>query len=328
MLRAHRITWVLTAALISAAGSVVPACSGTDGGDTEGTTVTASSSSGGTVCEAGDTMACTCDDMTMGAQTCNEDRTGFEPCNCGGGSVCGDGKKAETEECDDGNQTANDGCDPNCTIGTNTCGNNVPDPGECGEVGTCPKDCGKCGNMMEDPGECGVGGICPIDCDPCKDAITFVGVTALSGPVWTSGALTGIDGGNDLCKKIPGGADHICTHAELKKAELHVVNGMNELATLPAGTSIWLHREDTDMVSVNGVMTAGGAGARCNDWKYATNHISDGEYCDMEAAGKLACKYDNDPVFDQANPKIIPGQLDCGGQMRVIACCNEECKKP
>jgi cysteine-rich repeat protein len=263
----------------------------------------------------------------MGAQTCNPQGTGFDPCKCGGSmSTCGDGVVEGTEECDDGNTMNGDSCDSTCK--NETCGNETKDPGECGPEGTCPQDCGNCGNGMEDPGECGMGGTCPMDCDPCKDAVTFAGLAPMaSGPVWQFAGFTGIDAGNEMCKQI--GADHICTHAELRKAEMHVdpMTMKNELASIAAGTSIWLHREDTDMVMVNNVMTAGGAGARCNDWKYETNHISDGEFCDLAANGVLNCSYDSDPVYDGLNPGVhVQAGLNCGGVSRSITCCFEECK--
>lgn len=272
----------------------------------------------------------------MGVQTCSEDGSGFSKCECGsssgngggGGSseLCGNGTKEGTEECDDGNMVNGDGCNADCTIGGDDCGNGVPNAGECGPEGTCLKDCGNCGNGVEDMGECGPTGNCPIDCDPCKDAVTFAGLTgSLSGPVWTYGGFTGIQAGDEMCKLI--GADHICTHAELRKAEKHILmNGMSELASMPNGTSIWLHREDTDMVMVGGVPTAGGAGARCNDWKYGTNHISDGEHCEWDTVN-LNCSYDNDPIFDPnaGGIHVQQGALDCGGVMRNITCCYEAC---
>lgn len=309
MLRGHKVSWFLAMTFIGAVASLAPGCGGGD------------QAAGGTGpvegrCTPNDTKACLCPGGTMGVQTCNEAGSGFSVCDCGGTGGAGGGTGS-----------GGSGMGGSTSSGPSDCGNGNIDPGECGPEGTCPMDCGKCGNMMEDPGECGPGGNCPIDCNPCKDAVTFAGIAPMpSGPKWTYAGVTGIDAGNKMCEAI--GADHICTHAELKTAAAHVVNGQNEFLQkmVPAGTMIWLHREDIDIVDVGGKMVPGGPGGRCNDWKYETNHIGDGEWAEFDAAGNPTYHYDSDTVFDGANPGAhTQADLPCGGVTRSISCCFSAC---
>jgi hypothetical protein len=78
---------------------------------------------------------------------------------------------------------------------------------------------------------------------------------------------------------------------------------------------------------MGGTASAPGPGGRCNDWKYMTNHISDGEYVTFATAGTPTFHLDNDTVFDPTMPGVhtIPGDLDCGGVTRSILCCYQAC---
>ena len=59
-------------------------------------------------------------------------------------TVCGDGIKEGSEQCDDGNRIPYDGCSPTCTI----------DP-KCNGVGTCTSVCGD--GLVEPPEQCDLG---------------------------------------------------------------------------------------------------------------------------------------------------------------------------
>ena len=78
---------------------------------------------------------------------------------------------------------------------------------------------------------------------------------------------------------------------------------------------------------VGGVPSAPGAGGRCNDWKYNTNHISDGEYVTFDTVGQPNFHLDNDTTYDVMHPGMytIPGDLDCNGVTRNIMCCYASC---
>jgi hypothetical protein len=87
------------------------------------------------------------------------------------------------------------------------------------------------------------------------------------------------------------------------------------------GTTIWINRTTPEMV--NGTLSQPGAGGRCNDWVYSTNHISDGEYATFDTVGVPTYHLDNDTFFDGVDTShTITGDLQCGGTMRTIPCCN------
>jgi cysteine-rich repeat protein len=229
---------------------------------------------------------------------------------------CGNNTIDPGEQCDDGNAINGDGCSSLCQ--TETCPNGLPDPGECGPEGTCPEDCMKCGNGTVDPNECGPMGACPEDCCLPQNTQIYAGNIPSSGPVWTYQGLTGLDAGNAACQSI--GADHACTYAEIREAEIQ-----GELTGLASGLTAWLHRT-TDVPGA----AMPGAGCRCNEWKYATNHISDGEFLTMQAGGVVSYTFDpGSCLFDANNPGMYTtAGLDCGGATRAIFCCFAECVKP
>ncbi|MBU1938297.1 hypothetical protein KKA04_01045 [Patescibacteria group bacterium] len=51
-------------------------------------------------------------------------------CGGGGGSICGDGVRDASEQCDDGNKKNGDGCSVSCRIEQNICGNGIKEMGE------------------------------------------------------------------------------------------------------------------------------------------------------------------------------------------------------
>jgi cysteine-rich repeat protein len=301
--------------------SLAPACGDTGEGE-NGT----NSAGGNMGCTPGQSAACVCTSGQSGAQVCQPNGS-FGPCTCegqdggpppdAGNPKCGNNVVEMGEQCDDGNNVDGDGCSSMCQSDV-TCPDDIPQPGECGPEGTCPEDCMKCGNGVENPGECGPMGGCPEDC--CLPASTqiYAGMIPTSGPVWQFQGVTGLDAGNAACQAI--GADHACTYEEIKEAEKQM-----ELGAVPVGTTMWFHRT---LPAVGGA--APGAGCRCNEWKYDTNHISDGEFGVMLANGVIQDNLDpGSCLFDANNPGMYtaPG-LDCGGASRAIFCCFAECVKP
>lgn len=278
-------------------------------GDTPTTGGSGSGTSSGGSCTPGQTDFCACPGGMMGVQTCLDTET-FGPCDCGGGTG-GAGGSASTSS---GNMST--------SSGAMTCGNGMQDPGECGPEGTCPMDCGLCGNGMEDMNECGPNGTCAQDCCLPANTLIYGGKINMKGPVFAYNGLSGKDAADAECKSL--GYEAMCTYEQLKKAEME-----NELTGVAANTTFWAHRT-MPALDANGNMSQPGPGGRCNDWTYATNHISDGEYCVVNAGGTLTCYIDNDTVFDAAMPgaHTIPGQLECGGQIRDIPCCYPVCVPP
>ncbi|MFO0685124.1 MAG: hypothetical protein U0234_23900 [Sandaracinus sp.] len=157
--------------------------------------------------------------------------------------------------------------------------------------------------------------------DPCVGHVTYAARFDNAGPVWASlpasGGMTGLDAGNAQCEAI--GADHVCDYEEVLVAQ-----AAGELAGIPIGTTAWVQRTTT--AQVGGVDSAPGPGGRCNDWSYATNHISDGEYITFDTAGVPTYHLDNDTIFDPNNPGVhTSADLPCGGATRSILCCNAAC---
>jgi cysteine-rich repeat protein len=238
---------------------------------------------------------------------------------------CGNGVLDPGEECDDQNKENGDGCTNLCTKAK--CGDGVVGPNEeCDDGpkneigGKCLPDCKnpKMGTGGMGGGNMGTGG------DPCVNQKLYVGYivnmenppdknTVAAGPKWTHKGLEGTKAGNQACQAI--GADHVCTFAEIVKAEK---NG--ELAGLPTNRTFWLHRTNAveDPAQPGKNCTAKfdalknsndyvgnatectnkycdpktslcsirpGGGGRCNDWTYTTNHISDGEWVEVHQNG-------------------------------------------
>lgn len=209
-------------------------------------------------------------------------------------------------------------CGTNGTFGACTCGGD--DAGSTPDTGTTA-DAG----AMEDAATIDANDHDANDVDaytdPCAGHITYAGRVDNAGSVWASlpaaGGLTSLDAGNAVCESI--GADHVCDYTEVLAAE-----AAGELASIPAGTTAWVQRTTT--AQVGGVDSVAGPGGRCNNWTYATNHISDGEYITFDATGVPTYHLDNDTIFDAANPGVHTSpDLPCGGTMRSILCCNAVC---
>lgn len=127
--------------------------------------------------------------------------------------------------------------------------------------------------------------------------------------------MLGLEAGASQCRFL--GADHPCDYEEIVEAA-----SRGELSAIPMGTTAWLQR--TTSVTVDGMERAAGPGANCQDWTFTGNHIADGEYVTFDAAGVPTYHFDPDPTFDPAQPGVFvtPGDVDCGGVMRALLCCN------
>lgn len=289
-------------------------------------------SSGGPGCTPGAQSNCGCPGGGMGVQVCASDGRSFGACDCsgatggtggsGGGpdlTKCGDGVKDTDlgEQCDDGNEIQDDGCTNACT--TPVCGDAIVQAGE---------DC--------DDGDKEINDMCPSDCndgsggsggDPCAGHVTYNDLIEGEGPVWVEGADMGYQAGNKKCQML--GGDHVCDYEEVKAA-LAAGELDGEPAITAAGITAWVHRTTPEMV--NGQMSMPGPGGRCNDWLYATNHISDGEFVTLtKPAASVVAEFslDNDTIYDGVDTSHQqPGLLECGGVTRAILCCYPKCVSP
>ncbi|MSP26017.1 MAG: DUF4215 domain-containing protein [Myxococcales bacterium] len=252
---------------------------------------------------------------------------------------CGNGKVDKVEECDDGNNVSDDGCTNLCTLPA--CGDGIVQMGEDCDDGNsefmdkCPGDC-------KNPG--GAGGSGGSGGDPCGSEKSYAGtisnnlspmMTGMGFAVpWSFNSKLGFQGGQEMCKAI--GADHVCTYAEIVAAD-----GKGELANLDLNLTYWLHR--TTPVTDGGVTFLPGAGARCNEWTYPTDHISDGEWFQVYQAassfnagghhiGSLSYHLDGNPDYDGMAGKVCKTNTQncaggcAGGGKRAILCCNSICK--
>jgi hypothetical protein len=197
-----------------------------------------------------------------------------------------------------------------------TCGDGVIQPSDnCGNPNSefyCKSDC----EMATTSASSGTGG-----CGPANHQF-YAGKIDNTSSVWSTlanaGGQTGLEAGNAACKAI--GGDHVCDYEEVVLA----AQG-GQLSSIPQGTTAWLQRTTT--VMVNGTASAPGPGGRCNDWTYMTNHISDGEYITFDTAGTPTYHFDNDTIYDPANPHVHTNDADlqCGGASRSILCCFTAC---
>jgi hypothetical protein len=284
--------WV-RAALLGSVVAGLAACGSSGSSD---------ATSGTAGCTPGEQKSCACPGGTEGVQLCASDGRSLEACQCGAGTTSSGGTGGAG-----GGSTGTQ---------MSTCGDGVQQPGECEPSSEthlyCAKDCD--GTTATSSGSGGAGG-------SCAGHQYFGGSVPAVTSVWASGGLTSLAAGDDMCQKLSiGNVDHVCDYEEMLAAEKD-----NELAAIPAGTTFWVQR--TTPAMVNGVMSAPGPGGRCNDWKYNTNHISDGEYVSFDTVGKPTYSLDNDTIFDGSNPGVhtIPGKLECNGVTRSIMCCYTKC---
>lgn len=264
----------------------LPSCGGN--GDTGGS------------CIPNETQACVCTGGGEGVQTCNEDGRSFTACDCGSGTG--------------GSDTGGSGGSGGGKTIIGACGDGVEDQGECdsGSENYCPEDCS--------PGTGGSGGT-GGSTNTCEGKVTYAGLVADVGPAWgmhpQANGKTGYEAGVEICKTIA--ADHPCEYQEILAAE-----AAGELAGIAQGTTAWIHRTTDTMVGGN--PSPPGAGGRCNNWTYVTNHISDGEYITFDMVGTPSYHLDNDTFYDGMDTThTITGDLQCGGMSRAILCCFPTC---
>ena len=283
--------WVRSALL----GSVVAGLAACGSSGTSDATT-----SGGTGCTPGEQKACACPSGTMGVQTCASDGRTLNACECGGSTSSGGVGGAG-----------------GASTGTSmeTCGDGVQQAGECAPTSEthtyCPADCDGT-TATSSSASTGAGGA-------CAGHVYYAGMVPDVKSVWVSGGLTSFAAGDDMCQKANlGGADHVCDYKEVLKAQ-----AAGELSTIAAGTTVWVQRTTTE--TVGGVMYPPGPGGRCNDWKYNTNHIADGEYGEFLTLGQPTFHLDNDTVFDNVPGAHNQPGLDCNGVSRAIMCCYAKC---
>jgi hypothetical protein len=276
-----KLTWV-GAALLAMATSIA-GC---------GSSGSSAATTGGMACVPGTQQACACVG-TMSVQVCKDDGEGFDKCQCGSSSGTGGASSSSS------------------TGMPGTCGDGIPQAGECGPEGTCKQDC------MGTSSSSGTGG-------SCAGQLHYAGKIDGASSVWsglsgTMGAM-GLEAGNNACVSQVGGSDHVCDYEEVLKAA-----AANEalFANIPQGTTAWVQRTTDAMVM--GTNSPAGPGGRCNNWTYMTNHISDGEYATFDTKGVPTFHLDNDTTYDAANPKVNATDLQCGGTTRSILCCYQAC---
>ena len=276
------------------------------------------SDSSGASCVQGQVNFCPCaGDLAVspsGTQTCLADNT-YGPC------MCGDVAGTESNGSDDGtSDTAESDSESQGTTGDtpDLCGNGFPDPGECdiGPDGTmvpCPEDCQSESDTDSDSdsdtdGDTDTAGTTG-QVDVCAGVPIYVGNVPNSPSVWEHpGFGQGFTSGTQAC--IAAGYDGVCTYTQLAEA-----SDQGDFAAVPAGTTFWVHRVVATMF--NGMLIQPDTRSRCDDWRYGTNDVNDGEFATV-AAGALTFTLDADPLPNQADAL----GLDCGGVMRAIPCCN------
>lgn len=249
---------------------------------------------------------------------------------------CGNGTLDDDEECDDGNDVNDDECTNHCTEAR--CGDGIVQAGEdCDDGNTefedqCPADCKKPNSSSSSSSG-----------NDCSKAVTYAGVVSnMTNPsmagsgipaVWSYNGLLGVQAGDAMCQAI--GADHVCSYGEILSADQK-----GEINDLSNSLTYWLHRitETVPQVVGNG-MSPPGAGGRCNDWTYPTNHVADGEYLVVDdpnsnGAAKVGSFYyffDDDAKYtgksSDGHASSGPGAAgNCGGGVnRAVICCYPTC---
>lgn len=295
----------LRAALLGSVVAGLAACGSSGSSDV--------TSTGGGACTPGAQTECACPGGTKGVQTCSSDGRGLNACECGSSTSTSSG-------------TGGAGGKSTGTMGP-MCGDGMQQAGECDPTSEghiyCAADCDSMTATSSSSGTGGAGGSCAghvFYAGMVQDAMNkLIDVPS----VWVSGGLTSFAAGDDMCQKSNlGGADHVCDYEEVLKAQAD-----GELSTIAMGTTAWVQRTTTAMVA--GVPSPAGPGGRCNDWKYGTNHIADGEYMTFDQVGVPTYFLDNDTQFENLPPPAVssftqPG-LPCGGAMRKVLCCYAKC---
>jgi len=248
-----------------------------------------------------------------GTQTCLPDGT-YGLCQCGDGTATG-GAEGSTGD------TANSDSDSQGSSGDtpNLCGNGFEDAGECdigpdAEVEPCPQDCQSTSDTdssTDTDGDTDSDGTTG-GADVCAGVPIYVGMVPASPSIWLHpGFGEGFTSGTQAC--IAGGFEGVCTYTQLEAA-----SAQGDFAAVPAGTTYWVHRVVATMF--NGALIQPDTRSRCDDWRYGTNDVNDGEFATV-GAGALTFALDADPL---PNGGGDPLGLDCGpvGLTRAIPCCN------
>lgn len=268
--------------------------------------------SSGASCVQGQVSFCPCaGDLATspsGTQTCLPDGT-YGVCQCGDATatdgMSGGGSSGDTAESESDSQG---------TTGNvpDLCGNGFPDEGECevgpdGEMPPCPEDC-QTDTDSDTEGDTDDG--TSTGADACAGVPIYVGMVPDSGPIWQHpGFGDGFTSGTQAC--MAAGYEGVCTYTQLVAA-----SDQGDFAAVPAGTTFWVHRVVATMY--NAMLIQPDTRSRCDDWRYGTNDVNDGEYATVNG-GALTFTLDADP---EPNGGMDPSGLNCGGLTRGIPCCN------
>ena len=196
------------------------------------------------------------------------------------------------------------GCAANTDCISGVCTNNVCQAPTCEDNvlngDETDVDCGGaiC-NACDEGQACAANNDCASDvcadnvCAPCR---IFVGWgdnngDVTHGSIWSYQGNQGVAAANAMCAQVAADA-RACTYAELVTANQQ--GDFNQEFVNSQGETGWVHRVATT-VTVNGRDIAPGAGARCVDWTYGSNHLADGEYFTVNADG-LTFTFDPDPT--------------------------------
>lgn len=156
----------------------------------------------------------------------------------------------------------------------------------------------------------------PADPDAFALPPVYAGLVPDMPSTWEYFGMPGLEGGRLACTSTIAGSDHPCDYEEIVEAAAR-----GELADIAMGTTAWLQR--TTPVTVDGMEYAPGQGGNCVDWTFNGNHLADGEYITFDAAGVPTYHFDSDTFFDGIDTnRTVPGDLQCGGEMRAILCCH------
>lgn len=302
------------------------------------------SSTSNTGCTPGQQTSCACPGGIEGVQVCSSDGASFGACECNAAALCGNGALDAGEECDDGNTVNDDACSNICR--TPFCGDGIVQEGEdcddagvtSGELDTCPSDCsqgGSGGGGTGGEGGGGEGGGGSTTACTSSSVVVFAGIvpegdaaTGYTGAsAWSYNGLTGLQAGQAMCAAKFAGAQ-VCTYDRMRIAEAKPDAAEPAFNAVGANTDVWIHRTTVETINasgqpmVGGTPTMFGAGGRCNDWTYSTDHVSDGEFAVFGGAGAITYTLDNDTVYDQLDPSHAQtGFLQCGAASRAIPCC-------
>ena len=264
----------------------------------------------GEPCNGGRCGPCTANAQCPNGQACVSGACG----GCTGSDQCEDGKVCALGQC--GPCTSNSQCLQGqiCVDGACSCSSDAQCPGgqKCVDD-VCKKPAsGDAGTGDGGGSDAGV----IVDAgnpDACGSKPVYKTLFPNVSSMWSFNGKIGTEAGNEMCKFV--GADHFCDYEEIKKAE-----SRGELAGL--NTTVWIHRTTTAVV--NGVANSGGSGARCDDWRYNTNHINNGEFATISGGAVTYQLAPANMLTAGAAPSGGTPRV-CGGMNRSILCCHPRC---